>query len=240
MRIVVSAPPKSGNHWIGCLLSTIYGLLWPTPGGHAATSSPETLADFARSGGFPDDTMFHHHSRFTHRLCDVIDAIPAHHVTIIRDPYDVFVSMYYWEQERSARGLGRDQPRPRHAMSGKPLDHEDVLEFLANGFGSHIVRANGWLHSGRVVPIRYEELHGESIASLLRVTGQIEPVDTNRIAAALEACRADRVRQQDEKMAWHVRAATVGDSRAKLSETHLEIFRIRHGDLIRYLGYSVR
>jgi hypothetical protein len=240
VRIIVSAPPKSGNHWIGCLLSTLYGLQWPTPGGHAATSSPETLAEFARAGGFPDGSMFHHHSRFTHRLCDTIDAIPAHHVTIIRDPYDVFVSMYYWEQERSARGLGREQPRPRHALYGKPLDHEDVLGFLADGFGPHIVRANGWLHSGRAITIRYEELHGDPIAALKRITDQIEPVTTEQITAALEACRADRVRLQDEKMAWHVRSATVGDSRAKLSAKHLDIFRNRHGDLIRSLGYPVR
>jgi hypothetical protein len=240
MRIVVSAPPKTGNHWIGCLLATIYGLEWPTPGGHAATASPETLAAFVAAGGFPDGSMFHHHTRFHRRLCDAIDAIPAHHVTMVRDPYDVFVSMYYWEQERSSRGLGRDQPRPRHAMYGKPLDHPDVLAFLADSFGQHIARANGWLHSGRAIPIRYEDLHRDPVAALRHLTNQIEPVSDERIAAAIEACRADRVRQQDEKIAWHVRAAKVGDSREKLGPAHLAIFRERHGDLIRSLGYEVR
>jgi hypothetical protein len=240
MRIVVSAPPKTGNHWIGCLLSTIYDLQWPTPGGHAATASPDTLAAFVAAGGFPDGSMFHHHSRFHRRLCDVIDAIPAHHVTLLRDPYDAFVSMYYWEQERSSRGLGRDQPRPRHAMYGKPLDHPDVLAFLAEGFGQHIVRANGWLHSGRAIPVRYEDLHRDPVATLRQLTDQIESVPDERIHAAIETCRADRVRQQDEKMAWHVRAAKVGDSRDKLGPAHLAIFRERHGDLIRSLGYEVR
>lgn len=240
MKIVVSAPPKSGNHWIGCLLSTIYDLQWPTPGGHAATASPETLMAFSSSGGFPDGSMFHHHTRFNHRLCDVIDAIPAHHVTIVRDPYDVFVSMYYWEQERSSRGLGRDRPRPRHAMYGKPLEHDDVLAFLAERFGLQIAKANGWLHSGRAIPVRYEELHTDAVAALRRVTDQIEPVSIKHITSAIEACRADRVRQQDEKMAWHVRAAKVGDSREKLSDVHLAIFREQHGDLVRSLGYEVR
>lgn len=240
MRIVVSSPPKSGNHWIGCLLSTIYGLHWPVEGGHAATATPETLAAFVADGRFPDDAMFHHHSKFTSRLCDVIDAIPAHNVTIVRDPYDVFVSMYYWEQERSSRGLGRDQPRPRHAMYGKPLDHADVLAFLAEGFGPHIKRANGWFHSGRAIPLRYEELHTDPVVALQRITDQIRPVTTEQIAAALEACRAERVRQQDEKMAWHVRAARVGDSREKLGDVHLHIFREHHGELIRRLGYDVR
>jgi hypothetical protein len=41
-------------------------------------------------------------------------------------------------------------------------------------------------------------------------------------------------------MAWHVRTAKVGDSRERLGEAHLSLFRERHGDLIRSLGYTVR
>ena len=240
MRIVVSAPPKTGNHWIGCLLSTIYLLQWPVEGAHAAVSTPETLAEFVAIGNFPDNAMFHHHSKYTARLCDVIDAIPAHNVTLCRDPYDVFVSMYYWEQERSARGMGRSQARPRHAMFGKPIDHPDVLGFLSNSFGAHINRAIGWQESGRALPIRYEELHQDPLAALTRLTQAIAPVSEETIQRAIDACRADRVRQQDEKMAWHVRSAKVGDSRGKLTEAHLTIFRERHGHLIRQLGYEVR
>lgn len=240
MRIVVSAPPKTGNHWIGCLLSTIYELQWPVEGAHAAVSSPETLAEFVAAGQFPDNAMFHHHAKFTPRLCNVFDAIPAHNVTLCRDPYDVFVSMYFWEQERSARGLGRDRARPRHAMYGKPIDHPDVLDFLRNAFGGHINRAIGWQESGRAIPIRYEELHQNPVPALMRVTGAIEPVTEETVSQALETCRADRVRQQDEKMAWHVRSAKVGDSRSKLGEEHLAIFREQHGHLIQQLGYEVR
>jgi hypothetical protein len=240
MRIVVSAPPKTGNHWIGCLLSTIYELQWPVEGAHAAASTPDTLADFVAAGNFPDDAMFHHHAKYTARLCNVIDAIPAHNVTLCRDPYDVFVSMYYWEQERSTRGLGRGQARPRHAMFGKPIDHQDVLDFLSNSFSAHINRAIGWQESRRALPIRYEELHQDPLAALTRITSAIEPVSEQTIQRALHACRADRVRQQDEKMAWHVRSAKVGDSRSKLTEAHLTIFRELHGDLIRQLGYEVR
>lgn len=240
MRIVVSAPPKTGNHWIGCLLSTIYDLHWPVDGAHAAVSTPDSLAEFVAAGRFPDNAMFHHHAKFTPRLCNVLDAIPAHNVTLCRDPYDVFVSMFYWEQERSARGLGRGQPRPRHAMFGKTIDHPDVLAFLRDSFGAQINRAIGWQESGRAIPVRYEELHQDPVAALMRVTAAIEPVSEATILRALEVCRADRVRQQDEKMAWHVRSARVGDSRSKLGDVHLTIFREQHGALIRRLGYEVR
>ena len=209
-------------------------------GAHAAVSSPDTLAEFVAAGKFPDNAMFHHHAKFTPRLCNVIDAIPAHNVTLCRDPYDVFVSMYFWEQERSTRGLGRDQPRPRHAMYDKPIDHPDVLDFLGNSFGAHINRAIGWQESGRAIPVRYEELHRDPVTALKRVTDAITPVTEETIRQAIEVCRADRVRQQDEKMAWHVRSARVGDSRSKLTEAHLTVFRERHGDLIQRLGYDVR
>jgi hypothetical protein len=43
-----------------------------------------------------------------------------------------------------------------------------------------------------------------------------------------------------KRMAFHVRAATVGDSRGKLSEPHLKIFRERYGKLVSGLGYEVR
>ena len=238
MRIIVASPPKSGNHWIKCLLAAIYRLT-VIEDERKERISAESLPGWVTEH-FPEDSIMHIHNRCTARLCDVIDAIPAHLVTIVRDPYDAFVSMYFWEQARSARGLGREQPRPRHAMFGKPLEHEDVVQFLADDFGAHIAKAIGWLQSGRAIPVRYEELHADPIAALTRVTQRIEPVPVTRLGEALDACRADRLRQQDAKMAWHVRSARVGDSRDKLGEAHLDVFRRRHAELIRTLGYEVR
>jgi predicted PolB exonuclease-like 3'-5' exonuclease len=48
------------------------------------------------------------------------------------------------------------------------------------------------------------------------------------------------MRQKSAMMAWNVRAAKVGDSRERLTEAHLAIFRERYADLIRSLGYEVR
>jgi hypothetical protein len=72
------------------------------------------------------------------------------------------------------------------------------------------------------------------------VTNQIEPVETARIERAIEACSADNMRKMSRRMAQHVRAAKVGDSRDKLGESHLKIFREKYGDLVTSLGYEVR
>src|SRR3712207_7685878 len=55
-----------------------------------------------RSTLFPYTTLFrsiyHQHCDFASGLCDAIEEVPAHLVTIVRNPYDQFVSMYHWVQ----------------------------------------------------------------------------------------------------------------------------------------------
>lgn len=239
MRIAVISPPKSGNNWIKCLLGQIYGLVWLS-GEETPAPKPEEYTNWVAQGGFPEETIFHQHVRFSPRLADAIEAVPARIVTIVRDPYDTFVSLYHWVQARIAHDVIEARPRPRDAMIGKPLDHPDVLAYLADGFGTNLVRASGWLHSGRAVVVHYEALHRDGIAELTRATDQIAPVRPEVIVAAVDACRADRMRQLSESMAWHVRSATVGESRETLGESHLAVFRARHAELIRKLGYEVR
>ena len=72
------------------------------------------------------------------------------------------------------------------------------------------------------------------------MTNQIEPVETARIERAIEACSVDNMRKMSKRMSQHVRAAKVGDSRDKLGEPHLKIFREKYGDLLTSLGYEVR
>lgn len=239
MRIVIASPPKCGNHWIKCLLGEVYGLRW-LEGEDKSRLTADTLPEIVASGGFPDGSIVHIHNRFTPALCDAIAAVPAHLVTIVRDPYDVFSSLYHWQQERSDRGLGNAKQRPRHAMLGKDFNDPAVLAFLAEGFSANIEQANGWLHSGRAIVVRYEDLHRDGAAALMQVCAAIEPVSAERVAAAVESCRADRMRERNEKMQWHVRSATVGGSRQELTAEHLRIFREVHAAGIRSLGYPVR
>jgi hypothetical protein len=243
MRIVISSPPKMGNKWIKCLLSRTYDLEWIN-GDESPDTNVEEFSRFVAEGRFPDDTIVHQHCRYKPKLCDAIEEVPAHLVSIVRDPYDAFVSMYHWIQSRSSydreRGRVRPKQRPRDAMVGKAIDDPAILAYLADGFGDQIRRADEWVHSGRAIVVRYEALHRDPVTELTRVTDAIEPVDRARIDAAIEACSADNMRQMSKRMAFHVRAATVGDSRGKLSEPHLKIFREQYGDLLTGLGYEVR
>src|SRR5688572_28531743 len=178
MRIVISSPPKMGNKWIKCLLSRIYDLQWII-GEDSPDTNTQEFVQFVKEGRFPDNTIFHQHCRYKRRLCDVIDSIPAHLVTIVRDPYDSFVSMYHWIQIRAdydkERGRVRPKERPLNAMYGKAIDDPIILDYLANAFGEQIVRVNEWVTCGRAIVVRYEELHHDPVGELTRVTDQIAP-----------------------------------------------------------------
>lgn len=237
VRIVVTSSPKSGNHWIRCLLKHVYDL-------DELPEKPSTRADafqaWVEAGNFPDGSIFQQHCRFSKDLADVIEAVPAKIVTIIRDPYDVFVSLYYWVQNRVAHEVVERKSRPRDTIIGRSLDDPAVLEYLAEDFGANLARANGWLHSARSVIVRYEGLHKDPVGELRRATDAIQQTERARLEQALGICSAENMRQMNEMMAWHVRSATVGDSRNRLNESHLAIFRKRYADIIRSLGYEVR
>jgi hypothetical protein len=56
----------------------------------------------------------------------------------------------------------------------------------------------------------------------------------------METCSAENMRKMGGERSKHVRAAKVGDSREKLNDEHLAVFRDKYADMIVALGYDVR
>lgn len=240
MRIVIAAPPKTGNSWLRCLFAAAYDLQWlrDAPDG----AQPAALAAWAAAGRFPDGSLFHRHYDHSPELVAVAAQIPAHLATILRDPYDMFVSLYFFVQAQAQPDDGatpRATDREAGAMVGKPLDHPDVLAFLADGFAKSLRKGIDWLDSGQSVVLRYEALHADPVAELTRATAQIAPLPPEKIAAAIAACQADTLLKSRRGLAKRIRTATVGDWRNHLTDPHLAIFRDRHAAAIRHLGYDV-
>jgi len=224
--------------WVKCLLASIYGLRW---GGSVAMPAEKTVASLREhiaGGGFLAGTVFHQHYDYADEIVDLAATTPFHLLTVIRDPYDLFVSLYYHQQNRPLKSQRDDDPR--RVVIGKPLDHPDVLRYLAHGFDRPLKKASDWLHSGRSIVIRYEDLHRDPVAELTRVTALIRPVESADIERAVEACSVENMRKINQGMAKHVRSATVGDSRQRLGPAHLAVFREHHAELIHGLGYEVR
>ena len=239
VRIIIAGPPKAGNVWLKCILGHIYDLRPLTNRETPQRPQSQLFREWVAADKFPDETVFHQHYDYSDELADVIEAIPAHAVTIIRDPYDGFVSSYFTIQQHKDDGLRSG--RRTDVMVGKPLSDPAVLDFLRNGgFRNNMRRALEWKNSGRTHVVRYEKLHSDPIAELRAVTDQIAPVPDEKISSAIEACSAENMRKMGGEKSKHVRAAKVGDSREKLNDEHLAIFREKYASMIRSLGYDVR
>ena len=108
-------------------------------------------------------------------VADALDAVPAHVVTIVRDPYDAFVSTYYTLQQHAAEE--NQKGRKFTELMGKPLDDPAVIEFLRRGgYRNNLEKARDWATSGRAVVLRYEDLSRDPLAELRRATAEIAPV----------------------------------------------------------------
>ncbi|MCA9877715.1 MAG: sulfotransferase domain-containing protein, partial [Thermomicrobiales bacterium] len=235
MRIVIAGPPKTGNMWLKCLLGRAYGLRWLRPHETPERPDADALAAWLAGGRYPADSIFHQHYDYSPRIVELLAPTQAKLVTIVRDPYDAFVSTYYTMQlhaeSQNAKG------RRFTELMGKALDDPDVVDFLRQGgYRNNLEKARDWALSGDAVVLRYEDLIRDSLGTLQAATAQIGPVGDDRLQVAIEYCTADRMRERSKGGRTHVRAATVGDSRKKLNEAHFAAFRDAYGDIITELG----
>jgi hypothetical protein len=240
MKILIVAPPKTGNSWLKCLLSSAYGLEWLTASKVPEGTDVQDFRAWVESGGFPENGVFHHHYDFSDELCDIADAHGIRLATILRDPYDTFVSRFFFTQAQADNPNRGEKGQAHDAMIGKTIDSPETMDYLASGFTGTLDKGIEWLTSGRSVVVRYENLHADPMTELARATSQIEPVSPERIQHAIEACQADTLLQTRKGLKRRIRSATVGDWRNHLNEEHLRIFREVHAERIRALGYEVQ
>ncbi len=150
MRIVIAAPPKAGNSWLKCLLASIYDLAWLRGGDTPERAELAALRRWVERGGWPDRSIYHQHYDYSDELCDLVAAVPARVATIVRDPYDQFVSLYFFVQaqadneQRAAKG----KTRTADVMVGKPIDHPDALADRPLGWAGDLAKAHTWMSSG--------------------------------------------------------------------------------------------
>lgn len=235
MRIVLAGPPKTGNVWVERILATAYGLR-SIDAPPLIQDGVEGIRQFVERGGFPDGTIFHQHFRHSDEFVALMDDLTASIVTVLRDPYDTFVSLYFYIQRFSENYPVKS---PARAVAGKPLDAPETLRFLERNFGHHLDMASQWLRSGRSVVVRYEDMHADPVGETKRLTDRIEPVDQATVERAVAAADSRSMKQENRTLKKHIRSATVGDWRNHLTEVHLDIFRRAHAERLAALGYAV-
>lgn len=235
MRILVAGPPKTGNVWIEHVLASIYGLTILEPGSAARNYGPFRAS--VEQGWFTEDSIFHQHFFPSDELFDIVGSVHAFVVTPIRNPYDLFVSLYHYAQSFSEAFVAAGNPAS--IVIGKPIDHPDVLRYMEEGFRIVLDLGLAWLKSGRSLVVRYERLHTSPLEEVRSLTRAIQPVQDESIVGALKSSVPDVMRRKSPAMERHIRSATVGGWRSHLNAKHLELMRNAHGPTIAALGYTV-
>ena len=241
MRVLVAAPPKTGNVWFEKLVSLAFDLKWLRAAPryeYWTTRDPAPLLDFISAGGYPDGSVCHQHYWPSDRLLEIARDQGIALVTTLRDPYDQFVSWYYYIQNVADAFVAAGDPGQR--AIGKLIDHADVLDLLGNEFGAFLDQGIAWLDSGQSLLVRYEDLHGNPEAALIDAQRYFGISPAIGLAQAIAGANAATMRRESADLARHIRMGRIGGWRDHLLPVHLDIFRDRHARRIARLGYAVR
>jgi hypothetical protein len=233
MRILVAASPKTGNVWIKHILAALYDLrmLDPIPGRSALE-----LKDFVNQKQFRDRSIFHQHFDAEPELFEAMKPVAPYVVTTNRNPYDTFVSLYFFAQRHKD---AFPEAHPVSMMVGKPVEHPDVLTYLAEHFPHQLYMTEAWMDSGKSIMVSYEDLYNDPYATVERVAKRIKAAPMGAIRKAVDASSADVLKKRGGYWNVHIRTATVGDWQSTLTDKHLKILRDNHADVIRKIGYEV-
>jgi hypothetical protein len=241
MRVLIAAPPKTGNVWFEKLVSLAFDLKWvrtAPPYDYWATRDAAPLVDFIKDGAYPDGSVFHQHYWPSDQFLRIARDQGIFLVTTLRDPYDQFVSWYFYIQNFAEAFVAARDPGQR--AIGKPIDHPDVLDLLANEFGAFLDQGIAWLHSGQSLVVRYEDLQAGAEAALTAAQRYFGVAPAMDLAQAAAGASAAAMRREDAALARHIRTGRSGGWRDALSDVHLDILRRQHAERIARLGYAVR
>jgi hypothetical protein len=235
MRILIAGPPKTGNVWIKHILAGVFDLsmLDTVPGGSAAA-----LSEFIAHDDFADNSIFHQHFHPEPALFDAMSEVAPHVVTTLRNPYDTFVSLYYFAQRHPSAFA--DKTHPVNMLVGKPLDHPDVYSYLQVQYRGNLMLADAWVQCKRSHLVRYEDLLKDPCATVAELAAKMHENPSPRlIKKHVDLCSAKRLKKRGGYWEVHIRTATSGDWKTVLGNEHLRILRDNHADLIESTGYDV-
>ena len=187
----------------------------------------------------------------THRLYRRSFALP---VVVVRDPRDIYVSMYYhenfYEGRKNVTALDRAFS---HDPSRSPRDDfaaylEAKLTTVTHPVFFFSQFVDSWIGRPGICPVRYEDFLDDAERELIRVVRFLDrQVDLERIAEVVsensfesQTRRAyGRSRSSgEEDRSKFLRKGVAGDWRNLFNEKSCELIRLFEGASLRRLGYE--
>lgn len=233
MRVLISAPPKSGGSQLRCLIAAAYGLralnTREAPGGSDHDALYVWLTELPDASVASLDLPWS--EALAHGLGEDVRL-----VSIIRHPFDLFLASYDVAQQRAARG--RQAARGWGALAGKPIDDPAIINFACRGFAAEVTSLRGWSESSAAT-IRFETLEADPAEALRIASERLGALDGRALTSAVELCPADQVIVSRPSQGRRMGNVPAGSWRERLPAVLLDVLRERYAEDAVRLGYDV-
>lgn len=237
MRILISAPRKSGSPRLRCLLASAYRL--ETLGPRDAPPEADAGQVAAWLTGFPEESVASVDYAWSAPLAEAAGISGVSLIAIMRHPFDLFVSNYDIAQQRAARN--KDKPgddSPWSSLAGRPLDGPDILAYARNGFSSEVAWLRGWRQSGASI-VRFEQLEVDPVGAMTQLQDHLDPLERATIARSVEMCPPESFIISRPFRGRRMGNLSAGSWSDRLPDGLKAALRERFAEDVRDLGYDV-
>lgn len=233
MRVVISAPRKSGGAHLRCLLSMAYDLKAP-PVSPPERKEPAEIAGWMSE--LPDRSVSTCDLPFS-TLSHQASAAGVHVVGIIRHPFDLFVSNFDVAQQRAARGRVSSEEDPAWSvLSGVELDGEAAQLYAARDFAGVVKSLLDW--STHDATVRFEDLLADPADTLKSLSFALAPLTDDQIGHAVGLCPAENVVASRPGQGRRMPSLPPGSWRERLPANLLDSLRQLYSGQVGELGYD--
>ncbi|MDQ2653128.1 MAG: hypothetical protein M3Z20_08790 [Chloroflexota bacterium] len=233
MRVVISAPRKTGGSQLRCLLSMAYDLKAPpapAPGADDLTAVSTWLEEL------PEMSVSNCDLPFAALQAPALGA-GVHVIGVIRHPFDLFVSNFDVAQQRAARGREEDRAGQGWSiLAGEQLDGEAAQAYAASGFAREVGALRDWAFSGCCV--RYEDLLADPANVLASLSLALGALTAEQIRHAVSLCPAENVVVSRPGRGRRMPSLPPGAWRERLPSVMLETLRAGYAADVTALGYD--
>lgn len=234
MRILISAPRKSGNAQLRCMLGMAYHLRpadLKTPPGDTAELAA-WLANLPGSSTLSTDIAC------TAVLKGAAESQDVQMVAIIRHPFDLFVSTYDVAQQRAARERADGEETPWAVMAHREISDPVVLSYAAEGFQHEVDWLSSWQESGCPL-VKYERLEADPVAVLGEIASRLTRLSPAEVDHAISLCPAENAVASRPGRGRRMPPLHAGAWRERLPDNLRSILRERYALQTQRLGYDL-
>lgn len=234
MKIVIICPRKSGANRLRCLLATLYRLRAVDARDAPTGGLPADVAGWLAT--LPDDSITHTDLPFVPTLLASAAELGVTFITIVRHPFDLFISNREVRSRRDHRAYRRSRTRDT-TETMNPAHQDSDLEYPLDSFAADLQSLLDWSF-GSAATLRYEDVLDRPDVVLAELTRIFGSQNEAKITRAVELCPAEQRISSSGNRGVRMTELPPGSWQTLLDGATLDQLRGQFRQAIASLGYE--